>query len=65
MLCLKRKEGQEIVIDRDIVVQVVEIGRGFVKLGITAPMHKSIHRREELDRYEKFAEGIPELGGES
>jgi carbon storage regulator len=46
MLVLSRKAGQSIVIAGNIVVNVVEIGRGRVQLGVSAPAHLSIHREE-------------------
>ncbi|HEY2883347.1 MAG TPA: carbon storage regulator CsrA [Pirellulales bacterium] len=46
MLVLSRKAGQSIVIAGDIVVNVVEIGRGRVQIGVSAPAHLPIHREE-------------------
>lgn len=37
MLVLSRKTGESLVISSDIVVTVVEIDRGKVRIGITAP----------------------------
>ena len=48
MLCLTRKTGESILIADNIIVTVVEIERGRVKLGITAPKSIGI-LREELD----------------
>jgi carbon storage regulator len=57
MLVLSRKVGQEIVIgegaDR-VVITVTEVrGREQVRLGITAPAHVQIDRREVRDRREE------------
>ena len=51
MLVLTRKAGQTINIGDDIRIKIVEIGNGFVKLGIEAPRELPIYR-EEL--YEKL-----------
>lgn len=49
MLVLSRKTEQTIMIGDDIEVKVVEIRRGKVRLGITAPRNVSVHRREVYD----------------
>ena len=46
MLVLSRKEDQSIVIGGEIVISVVDIGRGRVQLGVTAPPHMTVHREE-------------------
>ncbi len=46
MLVLTRKVGEKINIGDDIIVTVVEVGKGSVRLGIKAPKQKSIHRHE-------------------
>ena len=46
MLLLSRKEGQEIVIQGDIVVKVLDIFAERVVLGIEAPLAVSVHRAE-------------------
>ena len=51
MLVLTRKVDQTINIGEDIKIKIVEIGNGFVKLGIEAPRELPIYR-EEL--YEKL-----------
>lgn len=49
MLVLSRKKGEEIVIDRDIVISIVEIRGDKVRLGIEAPKEVPVHRREVYD----------------
>ena len=51
MLVLTRKAGQTINIGDDIRIKILEIGNGFVKMGIEAPKELPIYR-EEL--YEKL-----------
>ena len=47
MLVLTRRINESIVINGDIVVTVLEVGRnGQVRLGIEAPRHYQIYRRE-------------------
>ena len=46
MLVLKRKKNQAIIIDRRIVVTVIEIRGDKVRLGITAPQDVSVNREE-------------------
>lgn len=46
MLVLSRKKGESIVIDDQIEIQVVAIEGDTIKLGIEAPKHISIHRKE-------------------
>lgn len=50
MLILSRKQGERIVIDRNVVVTVVELGRDRVRLGIEAPPQVAVHREEVLQR---------------
>lgn len=47
MLHYKRRQGQGLVIGKDIIVTVIEIrGDGTVRLGITAPRSMTIDREE-------------------
>lgn len=50
MLILTRKAGEQIRIGEDIVIQVLELGKGVVKLGIEAPKNIIIHREEIYER---------------
>ena len=50
MLVLSRKEGEQIVIDQDIVVEVIHIRGHRVRLGIEAPRAKRILRKEIAKR---------------
>lgn len=57
MLVLSRKINEEILIGKDIVITLVDVERGKVRIGITAPDDVPIWRtelltdeqREELD----------------
>lgn len=46
MLVLSRRKDESIIIGEGIVVTIVEVGRGRVRLGITAPSNVSIRREE-------------------
>ncbi|GAB4361473.1 MAG: hypothetical protein Kow00128_00290 [Deltaproteobacteria bacterium] len=46
MLVLTRKSGEKVLIGDHVVVTVVEVDRGQVKLGISAPEDTLIHREE-------------------
>lgn len=50
MLILTRKAGEQIRIGEDIVIQILELGKGGVKLGIKAPKSIAIHREEVFER---------------
>ncbi len=46
MLVLTRRTNQSIVIGDDIEITIVEIKGDQVRLGIAAPRHISVHRKE-------------------
>ena len=46
MLALTRKVGESILVGDDIEIKIAEIGRGRVKLAITAPRELRIRRQE-------------------
>lgn len=46
MLVLTRKSGEAIRIGDDIRIVVVEVKENQVKLGIEAPLSKTVHREE-------------------
>ena len=46
MLALSRKKNESIMIGADIEITILEIGRDKVKIGINAPNHVTIHRKE-------------------
>lgn len=66
MLVLSRKKQESIVINKNIVVRVVEIRGDKVRLGIEAPKDVPVHRHEvahtlwgnvELEAYDIGGEG--------
>jgi carbon storage regulator len=46
MLVLKRRDGESILIGKDITIRVVESHKGSVKIGIIAPKNVPIVRPE-------------------
>jgi carbon storage regulator len=46
MLVLARKENQNIIIDGNIIIRVLRVGRDVVKIGIEAPLSIPVHREE-------------------
>ena len=59
MLVLSRQREQTIMIGDDVEITVVDIRGEKVRLGITAPAHIPVHRKEVYDsmRREKAATG--------
>jgi carbon storage regulator len=49
VLVFTRKRDEAIVIGDGIEVRVMRVGRDGVRLGITAPAHVPVHRREVYD----------------
>lgn len=50
MLVLTRKVGEKLLIGDDIVINVIDVNRGNVRIGIDAPDHVSILRYEVYER---------------
>ena len=46
MLVMRRRQGEAIVIGDDIEIQILDIGRTRVKIGITAPREIAVTSRE-------------------
>ena len=49
MLVLSRKIGQSVIVNDNIELQIVDIRRDTVRLGIQAPKDVSVHRKEVWD----------------
>lgn len=54
MLVLTRKPDQIIAIGDDIKIRVLEIGNGFVKIGIDAPRDMPIYREEVYEKLKQL-----------
>lgn len=63
MLILTRRPGEKIVIgDNEITVKVLSSSDGEVRIGITAPPDKPVHREEIADRIRAENGGRIEVG---
>jgi carbon storage regulator len=61
MLVLTRKANQTIKIGDDIKIKIVEIGNGFVKLGIEAPKEMPIYREELYEKLKQLNQEAAKL----
>lgn len=52
MLVLSRKPNEEIRIGNDIIIKVVQIQGGKVRIGVEAPKHVNVVRKELLQAVE-------------
>lgn len=62
MLVLARKRDQSIMIGDDIEIIIVDVHGDQVKLGITAPRHVPVHRKEIYEDIQR--ENIRAAGAE-
>ncbi len=62
MLVLSRRRDESIMIGDDVEITIVDVRGDKVRLGITAPKHIPVHRREIYDAIlrEKAGEAAPE-----
>jgi len=61
---LTRKIGQQLVLpDQGITIDIVDVGKARVRLGISAPADIPIHRREVWDRTHGTGNGRPASNG--
>ncbi|SDY61951.1 MULTISPECIES: carbon storage regulator CsrA [Tindallia] len=61
MLVLTRKPEESIVLGNDIEIKILSLEEGKVKIGIKAPKHVEIHRKEvylEIQKENKEAAGF-------
>lgn len=56
MLILSRACDERIVINDDIIITVLEIKGREVRLGITAPIEVTVHRKEVYDAIQRDKE---------
>jgi carbon storage regulator len=65
MLVISRRLGEGIVIDGNIQVTVVKIGKGRIRLGVAAPSSVRIHRQEQAASDFENPDHIELVGGSS
>jgi carbon storage regulator len=58
MLVLSRKKNESIIINDNITVTVIEIRGDKVRLGIEAPKHVTVHRREVYEAIQNQAKAL-------
>lgn len=46
MLVFTRKKGESLIIGNEIEVTILSVGSASAKVGISAPRHISVHRKE-------------------
>jgi len=56
MLVLSRQRDESIIIGDDIVITIVDVRGDKVRLGITAPPHISVHRKEIYEAIKREAD---------
>ncbi len=62
MLVMRQRVGQTILIGDDVQIEILEVGGNRVKLGVTAPKHIKVQRKEaELTRQENVAASQADL----
>ncbi|MHC4842986.1 MAG: carbon storage regulator CsrA [Planctomycetota bacterium] len=57
MLVLTRGKEESIMIGDDIEICIISIGRRQVRLGIKAPKHVPVHRKEVYEKIQKMIAG--------
>jgi carbon storage regulator len=57
MLILSRKRGESIMIGDDIEIQVLDIGDGKIRLGVTGPAWIPVHQRERYEARRRAEKG--------
>jgi len=64
MLVLSRRRSERIVIGKDVIITVVQIGDDKVRLGIDAPIEMAVHRQEVQDAIDRQRDaGGDDAGG--
>jgi carbon storage regulator len=62
MLVLSRQRDETIVIGDDVEITIVDIRGEKVRLGITAPPHVAVHRKEVYEAIKRESEAAGEGG---
>lgn len=60
MLVLTRKESETIYIGDDVVIKVIQTGRGSIKIGIEAPAAVRVLRGEVVEEAQQAESPIPQ-----
>ncbi|OPX23685.1 MAG: carbon storage regulator [Planctomycetales bacterium 4484_123] len=62
MLVLSRQRDETIMIGDDVEITIVDIRGDKVRLGITAPPHIAVHRKEVYEAIRREKEAAGQLG---
>ena len=62
MLVLSRQRDESIMIGDDIEITIVDVRGEKVRLGISAPAHVPVHRKEVYDAIKREKEAKGEVG---
>lgn len=65
MLVLSRQKDETIMIGDDIEITIVDIRGDKVRLGITAPPHIPVHRKEVYEAIKRENEAAAQAKGET
>jgi carbon storage regulator len=65
MLVLRRRVGETILVGGEVEIEIIEISRTRVKLGVRAPLHVPVIRKETLPivRENQLASDLMAVGG--
>ena len=63
MLVLSRQRDETIVIGDDIEITIVDIRGEKVRLGISAPAHIAVHRKEVYDAIRRESQASGDVSG--
>ncbi len=64
MLVLSRQRDESIIIGDDVEITIVDVRGDKVRLGITAPKHIAVHRREVYDAIQREKQAKEKEGGD-
>jgi len=64
MLVLSRQRDESIIIGDDVEITIVDVRGDKVRLGITAPKHIAVHRREVYDAIQREKQAREKEGEE-
>jgi carbon storage regulator len=53
MLILTRRVGETLVIGDDIIITICSVRNSQTRIGIQAPQHVTVHRKEVYERIQK------------
>lgn len=61
MLILTRRVGETLMIGDDIVITVCSVRNSQARIGIQAPQHVTVHRKEGYERIQKESDAAKKV----